>query len=76
MDKAERAKHLLNDEFFNDVVKTQRELYIYNIINSQPEDVETREASYTKIRALDEFIATLDSLARQPEIEKKRWKVF
>lgn len=76
MDKAARAQHLLTDEFFTDVVKTQRELYIYNILNSQPDEPDVRETAYVKIRALDEFIATLQSLAQQPEIEKKRWKIF
>jgi len=35
-----------------------------------------RENAYIKIRALDEFVATLESLAVQPEVEKKRWKIF
>ena len=76
MDKAARAQNLLTDEFFTDVVKMQRELYIYNIVNSSPEQVDEREAAYTKLRALDEFIATLESLAKQPEVEKKRMKFF
>jgi hypothetical protein len=76
LDKAARAQNLLTDEFFTDVVKTQRELYIYNILNSQPNELEVRENAYIKIRALDEFVATLESLAVQPEVEKKRWKIF
>lgn len=76
MDKTARAQHLLTDEFFTGVVNTQRQSYIYNILNSQPDEVDVREAAYVKIRALDEFIATLQSLAQQPEIEKKRFKIF
>lgn len=76
MDKVARAQHLLTDEFFTDVVKMQRELYISNIVNSLPEQVDERESSYIKLRALDEFIATLESMAKQPEIVQKRWKVF
>ena len=71
-----RAQNLLTDEFFTDVVEKQRSLYIRNILNSQPDEASVREDAYTKIRALDEFIATLDSMARQPEIEKKRFKIF
>ena len=71
-----RAQNLLTDEFFTTVVEKQRELYIRNIVNSQPDEMSIREDAYTKIRALDEFIATLDSMARQPEIEKKRFKIF
>lgn len=76
MDKAARAQHLLTDEFFTDVVNKQRELYIRNILNSEPDKMDERESAYIKIRALDEFIATLQSLAQQPEIEKKRFKIF
>lgn len=76
MDKAARAQHLLTDEFFTDVVEKQRSLYIRNILNSQPEETGVREDAYIKIRALDEFVATLQSMAQQPEIEKKRFKIF
>jgi len=76
LDKAARAQHLLTDEFFTDVVNKQRELYIRNILNSEPDKMDERESAYIKIRALDEFIATLQSLAQQPEIEKKRFKIF
>lgn len=58
------------------VVEKQRSSYIYNIVNSDLQDTDVRESAYLKVRALDEFIATLQSLAQQPEIEKKRWKVF
>ena len=76
MDKIERAKHLLTDEFFTDVVKKQRELYISTILNSDPDRMDEREAAYIKIRALDEFIASLESIAASAEVVKKRWKVF
>ena len=71
-----KAQNLLTNEFFSDVVKIQRELYIRNILDSSPEQGDVRESAYTKIRALDEFIATLESMAKQPEIEKKRFKIF
>lgn len=76
MDKESRAKALLSDEFFSGVVESQREMYIKTILNSQEDDVETRERAIVKLRALDEFVATLESLSKQGEIEKKRWKIF
>jgi hypothetical protein len=76
LDEAQRAKNLLNDEFFMGVVEKQRSSYIYNIVNSDLQDADVRESAYLKVRALDEFIATLQSLAQQPEIEKKRFKIF
>lgn len=76
MNKAARAQNLLNDEFFQDVVKAQQELYIYNILNSAETDVDLRERSLVKHRAIQEFVASLESIAAQTEIDKKRWKIF
>ena len=76
MNQAERARALLKDEFFLDVVKLQQELYIGNILNSSETDVDLRERSLIKHRAIAEFIASLESIAAQTEIDKKRWKIF
>jgi hypothetical protein len=73
---AERAKALLKDEFFLDVVKSQQELYIGNILNSAESDIDVRERCLIKHRAIQEFIASLESIAAQTEIDKKRWKIF
>jgi len=61
-----KAQNLLNNEFFTDVAKKQRELYIRDILDSSPEQGDVRESAYTKIRALDEFIATLESMVIKP----------
>ncbi len=71
-----RAATLLNDDFFKDVVKKQRELYINNVLNSDEDAVDVRERSLQKLRGLDEFIAALESLAASNEIKAKRWKIF
>lgn len=71
-----RAASLLNDDFFKDVVEKQRQLYINNILNSADDDVELRERSRLKLRGLDEFIASLESIAADREIKEKRWKIF
>ena len=76
MNNAERAQAYLQDEFFLDVVQKQRELYISNIVNSSVEEMEVREMHYLKLRVLDEFIASIQTIADDKLIEKKRWKVF
>ena len=76
MNNAERAQAYLQDEFFLDVVEKQRSLYISNIVNSSAEDVEVREMNYLKLRVLDEFIASIRSIADDKLVERKRWKVF
>jgi hypothetical protein len=76
LNASERAKTLLNDEFFKELVDNQKALYISNILNSPEEDVEARERSIVKYRAVEEFIASIESIAAQKEIDKKRWKIF
>ena len=76
MNEAERAQAYLQDEFFLDVVEKQRQLYISNIVNSTQEDVEGREVNYLKLRVLDEFIASIQSIADNKLVEGKRWKIF
>lgn len=71
-----RAATLLKDDFFKDVVKKQRELYINNVLNSDEDAVDVRERSLQKLRGLDEFIASLQSMAASAEIKEKRWKIF
>lgn len=71
-----RAKNLLSDEFFKTVVETQRSLYISNILNSSEDAVDERERSLLKLRGLEEFIASIQSIAQSKEIKEKRWKIF
>ena len=76
MNQAERAQAYLQDEFFLDVVEKQRLLYINNIVNSSAEDVEGREMNYLKLRVLDEFIASFQTIAYDKLVEKRRFKIF
>ena len=71
-----RAKTLLDDELFKTVVETQRSLYINHILNSAEDAVDERERSLLKLRGLDEFIASLQSIAKSKDIREKRWKMF
>ncbi len=76
MNETERAIAFLQDEFFMGVVEKQRLMYISNILDSLDEDVDVRERERLKLKGLDEFVASLKSIAMQKEIDKKRWKVF
>lgn len=71
-----RAKTLLDDELFTTVVEKQRALYINNILNSAEDAVDERERSLLKLRGLDEFIASLQSIAKSKDIREKRWNIF
>lgn len=72
----EQAERLLADEFFLAVVKLQQDGYISLILNSSEDDVEVRERSLVKYRAIEEFVASIESMAKQKDIDKKRWKIL
>jgi len=72
----ERALTLLNDEFFTSVVEKQQQGYISTILNSSETDVDLRERALIKHKAIEEFIASIQSIADKRAIEKKRFKIF
>jgi hypothetical protein len=74
--KQEQAERLLADEFFLAVVKLQQDGYISLILNSSEDDVEVRERSLVKYRAIEEFVASIESMSKQKLIDKKRLKIF
>lgn len=76
MNKAERARSYLSDEFFTEVFNNQVEFYKSIIFNSAQDDVDARERALIKLRAIQEFYDSIQSIASQSEIEKKRFKVF
>jgi hypothetical protein len=76
MNKAERANQYLRDEFFMELVEAQKDLYKSYIFNSADEDVDGRERALIKLKAIEEFEASLQSLVQQSEIDKRRIRFF
>ena len=76
INKIDRAVTLLQDEFFIELLETQKEVYKSYIFGSNEDDVEGRERALVKLKALEEFEASIQSIAHNGEIEKKRVKVF
>lgn len=76
MNKAERAKTLLTDEWFKGELDKLKEGYISEILNSNPLDMDERESAYLKIRFLESIIQHFQSIADSDQIIKKRWKIL
>ena len=74
--KSERARAYLSDEFFLELVESQKSLYSSNIFDSNEYDVEVREKNFLKLKVMDEFIATIQALADDKQIAEKRWRIF
>lgn len=76
MNIEDRAKNLLIDEFFQGLLQAQKDTYKTYIFSSPEHDVEGREKALVKLKAIEDFEASIQSIAQNGEIEKKRVKVF
>ena len=76
INKAERANTYLTDEFFMELVENQKLLYKNNIFNSAEEDVDFREKSLIKYRAIEEFLSSIQAVADDKQIKDKKWKIL
>jgi hypothetical protein len=76
MSRAEQANRLLTDDFFKELVESQKLLYKNNIFNSAENDFDVREKSLVKYRAIEEFIASIQAIADDKQIANNRWKIL
>lgn len=76
MDKVQRAKNLIGDDFFMGEIESMKDAELQKIVNSQPHEVEEREIAYLKINALQSVVTHFESIAATSEIIKKRWKIL
>jgi hypothetical protein len=76
MTKSEWANNLINDEYFKTVFSELQNIQLNRIINSAERDLEEREAAYSKLSAIQDVLAHIESMADQRKINEKRWKIF
>jgi hypothetical protein len=76
MNKAERAKVLLTDDLFMELVENQKLLYKNNIFNSDENDYYIREKSLIKYRAIEELLSSIQAVADDKQIQAKKWKIL
>jgi hypothetical protein len=76
MNKSERARVLLGDDFFMELVENQKLLYKNNIFNSDEDDVDFREKSLIKYRAIEELLSSIQAIGDDKQIKDKKWKIL
>jgi hypothetical protein len=76
MSRPEQANRLLTDDFFKELVESQKLLYKNNIFNSAENDFDIREKSLIKYRAIEEFVASIQAIADEKQIANNRWKIL
>ena len=68
MNKVDRAKIYLQDDFFLELLNAHKEVYKSYIFGSAEHDVEGRERALVKLRAIEEFEAFQ---ARHPHSKRR-----
>ena len=76
MTKAEAFKNLIKSDELNDEIELMREELIQLIVNSDDDEVATREAAYVRIKVINEIMARFESIAKDDEIKDKAWKIL
>lgn len=76
MTKSEWANNLVNDSHFLEVFTELKNIEVGRIVNSSENDIQEREAAYSKLNAIQSVYNHIVSLADQRKINEKRWKIF
>lgn len=73
---AQWAENLLADDFFIKVMDDLKNSQISAIINTNHDDIDSREQAYQFIKTLDLIKGHLSGLAAEKQIQAKRFKIL
>lgn len=76
MTRNEWANNLVNDSHFLEVFAELKNIELSRIVNSDENDIQEREAAYSKLNAIQGVYNHIVSMADQKKINEKRWKIF
>lgn len=76
MTRNEWANNLVNDSHFLEVFAELKNIELSRIVNSGENDIQEREAAYSKLNAIQGVYNHIVSMADQKKINEKRWKIF
>jgi hypothetical protein len=76
MKKSDWANNLLRDDNFIEMMEELRGMEIAKFLNSDYEDIETREEAYLRLRVLESIDNYIQGLADQKLIDEKKLKIL
>jgi hypothetical protein len=76
MDKAQLAINLLRDDFFCGEIEALKASCLQTFENSRPDDYESREDCYRRLKAINEMVSHFESIAAEKQMIAKRWKIL
>jgi len=76
MTRTEWAINLLDSEHFKEVFNELKEIEVSKIVNSDKDDINSREHAYMMISAYNQIYSGIEAMAADKKIIEKRWKIF
>ncbi len=76
MDKAQRARLLVTDDFFVEEIETLRQGCLQVFENSRADDYDARESAYQKLKVINEIVSHFTAIADGQQMVAKRWKIL
>jgi flagellar basal body-associated protein FliL len=76
MTKSEAFRNILQSQELNDEIESMRKELVELIINSDDDEVATREGAYVRIKVINEIMSRFESIAKDDEIKDKAWKIL
>lgn len=68
-EKARRAKEIVEDPVFLQILADLEAKYISDWRNTQPADLQKREGAYASIRGLQDIVGKLNSTVSAPKVD-------
>jgi len=75
-DRLQILKDIISNDIFKDELDNMKKELVNTIINSDDDQQAMRESSYVRIRAINDIVARLESIAMNDEIKDKSWKIL
>ena len=76
MTRSEAMRNLLNTPEFHTEMNNMKEDQMNLIINSNDDQVATREVAYLRIKTINEIMARFDSIANDARVKDSAWKIL
>ena len=76
MTLSEAMQNILGSPEFQEVMKEMKDTQLQMIQYSGDEELQLREYAYQRIRAINEIMSNLKSIAQTGEIKDKAWKIL
>ena len=76
MTRSEEIRNVINSPSFYEIINEMKKELTESIINSNDNETELREHAYIRIKAVNQIIARLESIANDDKVKDSAWKIL